>query len=871
MLKFPLKYVILLVCTFLFYGKLSATHIVGGDLTYKYIGNNNYQVELYLYIDCINGSQAAIDQDAFAEIGVFNSSNTLLSSFNLVRTGPSRIVGRNYSCVVPPANACVDLYIFRATQNLPPISGGYQLVFQRCCRNGTIENINNPGGTGSTYRTFIPQATQTGFNSSAKFKGLPPNFLCKDEPLVFDHSATDDDGDQLVYSLCDPLHGASTADPLPIPVYSPPYVTVNWRAPYSVNNQMGGSPMLSINSSTGELVVTPDKVGQFVVGICVKEYRNGVLINTVLRDFQFNVENCVFTVVPQFSVIGGKCQNSVGFSNSSSGGAVAYKWDFGVDSRTDDTSVLKDPIYNFPGPGEYTVTLTAFNANGCSRKITRLVHILPPLTGLLPDSTVCYGSEVKIGVNDNDPKITYIWSPTAGLDNPGISNPTAKVTSDITYKVEKHSVSCYVEGEVNLTIDKINADFVHEYLPPCDGLKVKYFNRSTNFTKLSWDFGDLTTFKDTSTQDSISWFYQDSGIVYVRLDVENEHCRDSFIKPIRIIFPEIFTAEIDTSICFGDAIQIGPLNDTSILSYVWTPTHFMDDANKLYPIVKPDSTLSYTLTKTYAHCTLKDSFIVKVNELPDFGVSRTGGPDICLGDTVQLIASGDPTYQYEWFPKDSLSTPFKAVTLANPSQTTLYRVNVLTTAGCEAEDTVTVHLYPTYLLDLDPNYVVCEGIRFLPDLPIPNATITYHIPDDDVIIDSIDKEGVYTVNVVTQCQNLWDTFRVAHYRNDYCKIEFPNAFSPTGDGLNDTYPFGGLYHDIFGIECLFEDYSLIIFNRWGEIVFRADDPTREWDGRYKENDGNEDVFGYYVTYREYNHCTGSSELKVKWGNVTVLK
>lgn len=866
----------LLICLFialciLFPGKESkASHIVGGDINYTYVGNNVYNLELHLYIDCINGGTGAIAGDPNFPVGVFDSSGNLLQLVKLVRTGPTRVIGKNFSCASPPANACVDLYVLTGSVTLPPIPGGYTLGYHRCCRNKTILNIKNPSGSRSAYISMIPDVNVVGHNSSAQFKELPPNFLCRNEPLEFDHSAIDADGDSLVYAICSPLKGPLTGSSSSTSVPPPPYFDVDWQFPYNPAYQMSGSPKLKIDPNTGLLEVTPDKLGQYVVGICVKEFRNGVLINTTMRDFQFNVEHCNFSIQSDFDVVKKKCQNTVEFVNKSSGDIVDYKWEFGIDSLTDDTSVVKNASYTFPGPGMYNVSVTAFSSGGCSRKITKPIVIMEPISGLPPDSTVCYGSKVKIGIDDITAGISYSWTPTNGLDNANISNPTAHVNGDVKYQIQKHNSTCYHEAYVNLKVDRIEADFIHEYLPPCDGLRVKYFSTSKNNTSVSWDFGDKSIFTDTSSLDSNSWFYQDSGIFYVRLDVSNGRCKDSITKPIKVYFPEIFTAVIDTVICFGDTVTIGPLNDTSILSYSWTPTQFMDDPGLLYPTVIPDSGLSYTLTKVYAHCTLKDSFVIRINELPNFGVSRTGGPDICLGDTVTLTATGDFTNKYEWFPKDNLSNPHAAITEANPSRTTLYRVKVVTAEGCRAEDTITVPLYPTYNLNLDPYYVMCVGTSFLPQILIPDSRIDFMTYELGELIDSIRDEGFYKVNVETKCQSFWDTFQVAHYQNDYCQLELPNAFSPTGDGLNDTYPFGGLYRDLFGIECLFEDYSLIIVNRWGEIVFRADDPTQEWDGRYKGNNASENVFAYFLTYREYDFCTGGSKIRVKKGNVTIL-
>lgn len=142
-----------------------------------------------------------------------------------------------------------------------------------------VDNVTISGG-------FIP-------NSNATFDLFPPLFLCVNEPFSFDHSATDLDGDSLAYCLYNPYNGDNGAGALD-PTFAgniASFTPINWIGGFSTNNPLGGTP-INLDPTTGLLTGTPTLIGQFVVGVKVKEYRNGVQISETLRDFQFNILNC---------------------------------------------------------------------------------------------------------------------------------------------------------------------------------------------------------------------------------------------------------------------------------------------------------------------------------------------------------------------------------------------------------------------------------------------------------------------------------------------------------------------------------------------------------------------------------------------------
>ena len=333
-----------------------ATHIVGGEMNYRWLGNNLYEVKLAVYRDCYNG-QAPFDNPA--AITVFDDNGNVIANSSVYITSQQQVPAvLNSPCLIPPTNLCYEVAYYVYNLSLPPRPGGYSIVYQRCCRNQTIINLSNVSNTGGTYLATIPDSFLAYPNSNPVFDELPPTFICQSAPFEFDHSATDADGDSLIYELCIPFAGGSRQSPAPSPADPPPYSPVVYAPPYSVFNMLGGTPF-SVDRFSGKVTATPATAGQFVYGLCVKEYRNGVMIGESRRDFQLNVVPCpTITVASIFSPLIVCGSLTAAFENTSYN-AATYSWDFGDPSSTNDTSTLFNPNYEYPDTGTYPVTLIA--------------------------------------------------------------------------------------------------------------------------------------------------------------------------------------------------------------------------------------------------------------------------------------------------------------------------------------------------------------------------------------------------------------------------------------------------------------------------------------------------------------------------------
>ncbi len=356
---------------------LDASHIVGGEITFECLGNNQYRIILDVYRDCFYGNPLAYFDNP-AHIGVFNSSNMLVQVIDIPFTGMDDTLSAifNDPCLFDPGDVCVHTTRYEKVVTLPTIPGGYQLAYQRCCRNQTISNIYNPDQTGMTIVTYMSEQSMQECNNSPAFTFIPPIFICVNKPIDFDHSAIDAEGDSLVYKLCTPYEGATYDSPYPDIPSAPPYDTVVWiDPPYNLDNILGtDSTVLAIDPATGWMTGVPTNQGQYVVAVCVEEYRNGQLISSMRRDFQYNVGQCGEATASAF-VPHAQCENlTVEFQNQSSAYTSNYIWYF----QYPDTTVFStevNPTYTYPDTGLYTIMLIAEPGAVCADTFVQDIYL----------------------------------------------------------------------------------------------------------------------------------------------------------------------------------------------------------------------------------------------------------------------------------------------------------------------------------------------------------------------------------------------------------------------------------------------------------------------------------------------------------------
>lgn len=676
-----------------------ANHLVGGDISYRCIGGGQFEITLNVYRDANSGGALLDDPAIIAIINRDNNSVTYRNvSLSNTRTVPNNSLG---PCVTNPPTVNIQQGTYKTTVSLSSNSNGYSIVYQRCCRNENILNLSAPETQGSTYETFISPAAILNCNSQPQFTNFPPTVICINSELDFDHSATDANGDSLVYALCPPLKGLNQSTPALDPangvnVALPPYQSVNFLNPFTFSNPIASNPPISINPLTGQLKLTPTQEGRFAVGICVSEYRNGVLISKYIRDFQFTVFNCNATTasinVPNATVVTSTttqtyynfCEGlTVNFENKSTRNLTNF-WDFGVAGITNDTSVQVSPSYLYQDTGIYKVTLIINKGQVCADTTSVLVYIRPILNAGFYHQNSC--AQQTILFFDTSSTVTndissWTWTFGNGAGS-SIQNPTTTYANNGTFPVTLAITTtrgCKKNVTKNITIDP-KPDAKSDNTRVCLNLPITLKNLSTissgNIVQNLWN--NINIFEPTYT-------FNTSGTKNVTLEVVSDKgCRDTTIVQIDVQDSLVASFQASAlSACSGVPIDFTNTSVGSINNYIWD---FGDGTTDNSPDVShtynSGGTYPVKLTITNTLCGSTDvSKQLQITQTPF--VNLPDEVKTCIGQLKSITVLDSIGTKIIWSTGSTKPTIWVDASISSASVT-------VERQGCFAKDSVTI-------------------------------------------------------------------------------------------------------------------------------------------------------------------------------------
>lgn len=279
-----------------------ANHIYGGNMSLQATqAHNKYTVSLTLFFDKRNADPTSGYESPLVYI-FRKSDNKQVRSILLSPQQQQDLFNSAALCAYLLPLSILSIQ-YSAVIELTPQeysdSKGYYIIWERCCRNQDIANINKPSNTGMVFRLDFPALGQTNSavaNSSPEFSIPPADYICINKPYRISFKATDSDGDRLQYELVDPLAGYTSEFPESNRIGTGEsrtfYPPVSWNSGFTATNAINGNPTLQINATTGELTVTATQIGLYAFAVLVREFRNGIELGQVRREFQLPVVDC---------------------------------------------------------------------------------------------------------------------------------------------------------------------------------------------------------------------------------------------------------------------------------------------------------------------------------------------------------------------------------------------------------------------------------------------------------------------------------------------------------------------------------------------------------------------------------------------------
>lgn len=290
----------------------------------------------------------------------------------------------------------------------------------------------------------------------------------------------------------------------------------------------------------------------------------------------------------------------------------------------------------------------------------------------------------------------------------------------------------------------------------------------------------------------------------------------------------------DVVICPGGQLQ---LNVSGGSSYHWTPATGLSNPDIPNPIAAPDETTIYSV-EVFDDCNTPffDTITVFVDGDTVFfelGVDTL----ICENFPITLDATstGQLSVEYDW--STGASTP-----IISPITSGIYSVTVTIDDYCKADDRILITVVPFPNAALGPDLSACFDEIVHLDATVPNGDAYLWNDGSSNPERDISEAGLYSISVSNFCGESKESILIEF--EDCEQVYFPNAFSPNGDGINDLFlPF-----DEGDVALIL---TLKIFNRWGGLVYDANDflPNNfdiAWDGTFLDKDAQQGVYTWFA-------------------------
>ncbi len=666
----------LLLFLIVFGNRVEGSHVMGGDISWKAMNEDTFQVKVTLYRDCngLNMETPNFKTHCMANNTQLNAPKTLLNKSkedvtplcpkmcSACKSNCNRSNTFKFGIQKIQATYLVDLSKINCCK--------IRFSYQNCCRNQQIS-------TGPARQEFYLKGwfnrCKAPKHQSPKFKNNPLGILCTGQPFVFNQGVTSPSNksgdnnyqpDSLSLNLTKPLQR--------------PGNPVNFNQPYQYDLpfKFEGFPRKNVsfpagfhvNDKTGNIKFTPTKAQTSVMAFEANGYKNGSQVSHVRRDMQFSVINCPKNQAP--SIAGINCKNNHTLKGCE---GDTLKFSTCVEDKN-----VGDSIH---------LTLKKNNVPG------QLTYQAKPLS-------------------KTRKKLNFKWV-----------TPKNETRENFQFYLVAKDDHCPVNGRAmkafNLKLkDQPNAAIKKESIS-CNLYRFKALPKGFNANNLKFNWQ-----MNNQTRSNFQQFYQRlefSGSLPLRLRLESNHCKNVLKDTLKA--PNSLKVDIgsDTTLCYNSSISLGGMaqNARGEVKYIWQDG-ITGNKERQFTKLKQDTLIHLTVKDT--QCAFTDTVRIDIKAKPN--VQLGDSEYFCPGDTLDLnlktvdqpspsvntpkvlVSSKSKIKKYDWRHLPDQKKLGSKPTLKIQEEGK-YALRVENNFGCYGSDTLSVKKLPEISIESNPK-TICE-------------------------------------------------------------------------------------------------------------------------------------------------------------------
>ena len=481
-----------------------------------------------------------------------------------------------------------------------------------------------------------------------------------------------------------------------------------------------------------------------------------------------------------------------------------FQWDFGDGNWSD----LLSPVHIYDSAGTYGVQVHVWYGGwNCYESVIDSVIVYPPPSlSLGEDTASCSISSIAF-VPDSG-FVSYKWQD-------GSTDSVFTATLPGIYWVEATDINgCSAIDTVEvLTINSPLSINLGNDTAVCQG-NIVTLDAGSGLSSYIWQDG-------SSDQTYTTWLpgtYWVTGI---------NSCGNIVSDTITISTDttKLFTLGTDTSICEGSTVILA--TSTKFISYIW------QDGSEDTVLAVSSKGIFWLEVANASGCNNRDS--IEIYFLSDPTINLGKDTTICQGGSVNLNASGGTSYI--WSPGHSLNDSTIATPVAKPDSTTTFKVTAFDICGRSDTANITISVIPELNILSGYRDTILKGESII--LILAGGETYSWSPEVGLSCSNCSNPVASPEITTTYYVSVTDSNGCTYNDSIMIIVEYvaPNIFTPNGDGANDFLYF----QEISGNGN--SKYNLIIFNRWGQAVYRSYDYKNNWDGGIL----NPDVYYYILT------------------------